>query len=248
VTLGAGKTRLSFEELAATIRHSGLATLVVEGDDDHFLFRRFEEDFGHSDLSVLIAYEKYTVLELFKVRGTFPVKTAFLVDQDMWCYSGIPEEYRCESLICTDGYSIENDLYRDGQMYNLLLPGERDNFCKDVEEYLRWYAFAVGERLCGTDARIDLHPDHVMPHGVLNEVLMREIAFCEPEAGLYARIRSEYGRLLRGKSLIALLLRHVSRAGRPAKHQRVALLESAFIHGGPHLSAIRDRVGGLFAP
>ena len=60
-----------------------------------------------------------TLLAVYKRRNEFAhLPVAFVADRDLWLFSGIPPDY--PDIIWTEGYSIENDLYADANLENLL--------------------------------------------------------------------------------------------------------------------------------
>jgi hypothetical protein len=64
---------------------------------------------------------------------------------------------------------------------------------------------------------------------------------------MYETVLNDYGRLVRGKSLIAILMRHISYRGRAASHRHAALLDQVGAAPGPLVraifSAVEQRVG-----
>ena len=125
------------DKIIFDLKRSGRPTLVVEGVDDEAIYKRvrreiFQElesyvnagDSKFPDLPnvhVEIAGNKDIVLEIYNKRSEFEklVPVAFMVDQDKWVYSKIPARYS-RAIICTTGYSIENDLYSDGEPKKLI--------------------------------------------------------------------------------------------------------------------------------
>jgi hypothetical protein len=63
---------------------------------------------------------------------------------------------------------------------------------------------------------------------------------------LYDKIKADYGRLLRGKSLLAILMRHLSYKGRSVRHNQRALLQNVGASRGPLLNEMFNSVYGVF--
>jgi hypothetical protein len=191
---------------------------------------------------------KQTVLEIFKHRCEFShIQTAFIVDQDTWLFSGVPNEYQDPTIIVTNGYSIENDLYRDGDMESLLLANERANFQRDLARLVQWFSFAVRRLLQGHAAPLDYHPDRVVDRlGQLLADLQSRCGYNGPCPELFPTIFTNYSSHLRGKTLLGLLLRYLSAPGRNIRHNRMSLMESASVRNGPYMTRIHDRLDTLF--
>ena len=112
---------LTVEELVATLRNSDLPTVIVEGQDDMRIYRWVEERLGSRTANVLPTGGRPNLLSVYERRREFlDLPVAFVADQDMWLFSGIPTEYG--GVIWTEGYSIENDLYADADLEKLLEP------------------------------------------------------------------------------------------------------------------------------
>src|SRR5579863_8723513 len=127
----------SVEEIIALLKQTSLPTIVVEGADDMIVFRRFEDRLSHLGVSVLPVGGRLNVLNIFTRRGEIPayVKLAFIADQDTWVYTGVPKEYQHANLILTSGYSIENDVFVDGNLVSLLSRKEFGRFLAELQQF-----------------------------------------------------------------------------------------------------------------
>ncbi len=237
-------------EVIGLLKKTSLTTLVVEGSDDMIVYRRFEDSLAHVGVSVLPVGGRKKVLEVFDRRAEIPisVRTMFIADQDTWVNTGIPVAYADQSLLFTDGYSIENDVYRDGELWNLLQVNERLAFEAELEKFIDWYALAISRHLLGAAQQISLHPDHVL--NPLNRPALLALQPAESyPAALKQTIQGDYGRLLRGKSLLALLLRHTNAKGRGVRHSDSGLFEMVAVRPGALLTRLRHQIEGqLGAP
>jgi len=235
-------------EFVQTLRHSSLPTIVTEGSDDYAVFRRVEERLSELGVSLMPVGGKQTVLEIFKCRDQFrQIRTAFIMDRDLWIFAAVPQEYADDAIIITDGYSIENDLYRDGDMEALLLANERAAFFNDLKEIVKWYSFAVRRRLDGGDVELDCHPRRVLNDaGQIDPSFALQVGYTGPCTELCDDIREKYARLLRGKTLLSLLLKYLSHKDRAIKHSRKSLMEAASVRGGAYIKRIYDTLERIF--
>lgn len=99
--------------------------LVVEGKEDRAIVRWIEEHIFKSKhrIGLQVAEGRNNLLEIYNRRDEYPnVVVAFMADLDHWVLK-IPngilrKDY--PNIIWTTGYSIENDLYTDGDPISLI--------------------------------------------------------------------------------------------------------------------------------
>lgn len=210
------KREIAIDELLRTLKNSSLPTVLVEGKDDMIFYRRLEEDLYDLGVDILPAGNKDKVLEIREkiVSEGLSIPIAFIVDKDLWVNFGIPPEYQ-DDVITTNGYSIENDMFFDGELLTLLDKDEKEIFKIELEKFIRWYALAVDRNI---NSRFVVENNEYSyrnnPHQVLDEnFLSRELTLIGEEIypeELYTSILNEYGMKLRGKSLFQLLTRQLS--------------------------------------
>ncbi|RYZ69680.1 MAG: DUF4435 domain-containing protein [Proteobacteria bacterium] len=238
------------DEVIATLRKTSDPTLLAEGIDDITFLRRLEDIFEEEGLSVLPLGGRDAVLKIFDRRAELPdsVPLLFLVDQDAWIHTEIPEGYQHTNLLATDGYSIENDLYRDGQLEKLLTAREKSAFKAELTTFLRWYSLAVARHINDRSVALAVHPNALLenPIRLQAETTLKE-GEVEPTQ-LALSISQSYERLVRGKSLMGLLLRHLSAPKRPARHNSRSLLEHAATAQGPMFTRIVEWLRGHLPP
>jgi hypothetical protein len=241
----ARKSLPTIEELLATLNHSRLPTVVVEGDDDIIVFRHIEESLG---FSVLGANGRSSALKIFERRKEIKSndKIVFLVDRDLWIFSAVPAQYQCKELLTTDGYSIENDLFSDGNLERLLSATERPNYTRDLSTVINWYALAVDRTLNNRDGNLSTHPTRI-----LNDHVFRQAALNLNPGEIYPtvleqNISADYKRLLRGKTLFGVIMEHLSYAGRSVRHNQHALMEMVASNRGPLLDSLFEKVKAAF--
>ncbi len=131
-------------ELVALLRSSQLPTLVVERDDDLRIYSRWIEQrlFGTYRVDVLPANGKDNLLSLYGRRNEFAgLPVVFVANRGLWLFSGIPEGY--EDIICTQGYSIENDVYSMGGIEDLLDSTRAREHWLVQRSIIRWLAFEL---------------------------------------------------------------------------------------------------------
>ncbi len=222
---------MTVDELLATLSRTSLPTVVVEGKDDLIVFRQLEYRLSTLGLSVLAAGGRGAVLELFNRRTEINsgVRVAFVADKDLWVMNGLPDEYLDDRLIFTDGYSIENDVIRDGGLLRLMSPVEQNRFHTELRRFTGWYA----GQLHTNSGAVGIHPNVVLDPST--EV------FAAP-AALIQYLLDNFEALVRGKSLMALLIRQLSYTGRAARHHHHALMEQVATNPGPLLGRIDARL------
>lgn len=234
------KSSFSFsaDEIIATLKHSSLPTVLVEGGDDIIVYRRLEMRFGPGIISVMPAGGRPNVLSVFARRAELgsDFKIVFVVDKDAWIITGVPVLDE-EQLVMTDGYSIENDIYRDGDLETFMLAAEQGDFRRELEAFVSWFALIFSR-----NGKFSLHPDAVFVGGLIPAAVTALSPGENYPDQLRENIATNYQRLLRGKSLFALLLRQLSRSGRHPRHNSESLLEYVAREPGPLVSDLFNRV------
>ena len=238
------------EELIATLKHTRLPTVLVEGPKDVKFFRGIEEIIGSLNASFLDCWGRGVLLSIFKRRSELGnVNLCFVADRDMWIFTGVPPEY--SDVIFTEGYSIENDAYQDSNIEQLLKSKEKPNHGILIGELCRWFAFQVEEFIALRPHRADpgldflirkpgftCHPDALVAHG-----------FRDPDPALHQSIFCEYKRRLRGKLLFEVLVRFFHAKNRKPRHSYDSLIEIATVYGAQGIritalvDAIKDKLG-----
>lgn len=217
------------DELYELLKRTSLPTVLVEGKDDIIFYRKIEEDLIEFDVDMLPAGNKGAVLELYERisadKNSFSSPLIYVVDNDLWVHGHIGDSSKPDEVITTKGYSIENDLYSDGELENLCSSTELAKFRIELDRFLYWYALAVDRKLRNVDSTFRTHPRKVL----------EETAFYKSETNLKSgenypdefltELKSNYFSILRGKSLFALLVRQLSSKQRPIKFSVKQLME-----------------------
>lgn len=232
------------DELIALLSRSRIPTLITEGVDDQFVMRRLEEKFTDIGLDFLPAGGRGPLLKIFDRRSEISSasKIAFLADRDCWVYGAVPTEYVDDLIILTDGYSVENDLYADGELERFLTPVERIEYATSLENFVSWYAFALETHLVDEEFPIKNSPSEVLDGDTLDAAFVVRSGYVRPAQAVFDLIMSDYMRVLRGKSLMALLLRKLSSTSRVPKYSKNALVEIGIVSRGPLLTKLCNEI------
>ena len=168
-----------------TLRTSDLPTVVVEGEHDKQIYRWLEDLLDRPHVNILSANGRDNLLEIFEKRKEFEdrLPVVFMADQDMWVFSGPPNSY--EDIIWTSGYSIENDLYSDGNPENLIPDHMMNEHSCELNDAIQNFAGEVAHWVAARERRADVHQ--------LVEVFRKEI-------------EKKHELRLRGKTLFEILL------------------------------------------
>ena len=203
---------MTVDRLVSILIRSHTPKIVVEGADDVVIYRELVSRIGILNVGLHAAGGREKLLRVYERRREFPhVPVAFIADQDMWVFTGVPEDYA--EIIWTQGYSIENDLYADAGLENLLDARDLAEHRHILDSLCSWFAFVVEETLAGNTPRLDFHCSRIVPPGEteLDADFCRDCGFRVPAADLVQQIRTAYQRLLRGKLLFQLLVRFLSK-------------------------------------
>jgi hypothetical protein len=234
------KAKLTPDEVISTLQHTNVPTIVSEGKGDLVVLRKIEDRFADSGITVLAAGGRDTALKVFARRNELPDNQLFLffVDQDCWVYVGVPDSHTDDNLFYTDGYSIENDMFRDGELFNLMTAAETILFKTELERFISWYTVAVERHLADNSVPIATAPNLILDSNEDVESLLNLGPDESLKGHAFEHIIANYGKLLRGKSLFGILMRQLSAPNRAAKYSNYALLE----FGASRSGVLFDRV------
>lgn len=236
------------DEIISTLKRSSLPTVVVEGGDDIILYRRLEKIYSEYNISVLSAGGRDNIINVFnrinEIKNTIII---FIADKDLWVMDGIPLNYSSSPMmIFTDGYSIENDVIRDMNVEDMLYKEEVEIFKREVNDFIRWYSYAIARNNYGCIVEYKVHPNQVFNQ---NLHMMNEIDVSLQENILHSEyhkfITNDYKKNLRGKSLMGLYTRIFSKPGRKTSHNDRSIMELAGAQRGHYIDKIFRDVGEL---
>lgn len=238
------KPRPTVEELVALIERSSLPTVLVEGKDDIIFYRSIEEDLTDLGIDMLPAGNKDYVLQVREKLACAKLRApvVFVVDKDLWVYPEFSMEPAHQGVVLTGGYSIENDVFEDGGIIDLMYKDERANFLIELERFVFWYALAVDRKRRGADGGFRQHPGRILDDKTYYQTqTVLEEGEVYPEE-FRARIFDSYGNLLRGKSLFGLVSRIFSAPARPTKLSVKQLMEIGARRKGPKLLDLANSI------
>ena len=219
---------MTVDDWVAMLSHAEFPTVIVEGETDMRIYRWVEERVSNQKVDVQRVGGRGTLLSLYERRNEYArLPIAFVADKDLWLFSGIPPGY--PDIIWTEGYSIENDLYADANLENLLNAGEAAEHQKVLEAIIEWFAFEVEEHLASRDAQVDVHPNRIVPLGktTMDQGFRNSRGFRPPNQTRHQQIKGAYQLQLRGKSLFEILIRFVNAPSRGTTYSISALYEIA---------------------
>lgn len=238
---------LTIDEAVATIKRSSLPTVITEGREDYLVFRRIEEDLIDLGVDIIAVGGKDNVLELFDRRREFGRNDiVFFVDRDSWIFSNTPLNYNHYKLLITNGYSIENDIYIDGGPEALLTYRESIKFSLELDEVMKWYCFAITERMKGNDIPIKVHPNQILSMGMLCNKYCLSIGYVAPNSKSVTALRANYQTHFRGKNLLELIVRQLSEKSRWPKYSKHQIIDISASKRGPLYTSIKDSIEAVF--
>ena len=207
------KDSLTPDIIIETLKRSNLNTVLIEGVDDVDVYRTLEDYLDIADISFMECQGRINLLKVFERRNEINDNVLFICDSDLWVILGKPEIYEDDRLITTEGYSIENDLYIDGEEFltKLFKTNEltkRDDIIKSICE---WYSHEIS--LVIQDLSHDCKFSDVT---ILNTSIMKKYSaqfeesflssrsYATAEEELYELIISDFKKKLRGKFIFQI--------------------------------------------
>lgn len=236
------------DEAIATIRKSGLPTVITEGSTDYAMYRRLEKSLGVDDVNFMPVGGRRAVLEAFSRRNEVGAgNVAFIADRDLWVLGDVPDEFKSPYLVFTNGYSIENDLIRDGEVTNFLSEEELPVFEAELDQVINWYSCQASRAMKGEDSILALNISRLLGGNEADvERLSAELNYSGPDESLRTQLLADPLRLVRGKTVLDLLTRQLSATNRRAKFSKQSLLEIGAARGGPYLAQTKIELAAAF--
>jgi len=204
--------------------------------------RKIEERLSDIGLDFLPLGGRNSVLKVWEsLPETRQANTVAIVDLDLWLIEGIPSAYQGTNIIYTKGYSIENDIFVDAGLLNLCEPAERSNFAVELgcvaAAHAREIKNAVGKKpFC-----LSHHVNAIIAGGDISDDLDHE------EDALKTILTGYYGQVLRGKNLLQLLVRQLTRPGRYANIGYKQVYEFGSANLGPNLLSLESDLRTFFS-
>lgn len=242
-------TDLSPDDWVTVLKHGDSPTLIVEGRDDFVAFREFEIENVEWGLTVTPVSGKNNVISILERRNEYSHrKVAFLLDKDEWIFTGIPDRYNEEFILLTDGYSIENDLIRDGEILSLLKGEEKDTYRAKISSIAQYLSRSIMATLSDcTDLPLSLHPRRIVDeqHSIYSHLLCHFENHIPPQEWI-DMLGSDPERNFRGKTLISVFTEILSHKDRKSKYSKLNILEISASRRGNYLSKIENAALGFF--
>jgi hypothetical protein len=143
----------------------------------------------------------------------------------MWRFSQPPPDLN--GIVFTTGYSIENDLYAGSDIEALLDNTERIRHSQLISTVCRWFAFEVLEFQAGRNYQVSHHIRHVIDFVTmdLSAAFCSQRGYSEPNPAFVGLLVSDYKLRLRGKTLMQVLIAHLSDSNRTPKYSNAAIIE-----------------------
>ncbi len=215
----------TLENLVVALRLSNKPNIIVEGKDDEIIYGTLVERLGRFDVGFFSAGSKDTLLHLYKELSEYEnvgdfrhAPVTFIADRDMWLFRGIPDQY--DDIICTEGYSIENDLYSYAKLKDRI--GNKAEYDQTLDSISMWFAYKVEEYLeknppektfesIRDEEHVDVayHLNRVVPPE--KTTLAADLEFLPSDHERVKAVRSAYHLQLRGKLLFELLVRFLNK-------------------------------------
>lgn len=215
------------ENLVDSLRMSRKSNIIVEGKDDEIIYKTLVNRLGIFNIGLFSAGSKKNLLHLYEElfgyehNGDFRhAPVAFIADQDMWLFRGIPTQYN--DIIWTEGYSIENDLYSSVKLRDRV--GNKSEYNQVLDSISMWFAYKVEEYLQKNPpppekvfqsfqdeehVPVGLHCNKIVPIG--NTALAPDLEYLSADHERVKEVRKEYNLQLRGKLLFQLLVRFLNK-------------------------------------
>jgi hypothetical protein len=240
----------SIDEIVETLKRTSLLTVLCEGGTDLSVLRHVEEVSGAVGASFMECRGKDRVLAVFERRHQFPgARVCYLVDQDNWIFTGIPARF--SDVLCTWGYSMENDVLDGANIERLMTAVERRRFDTSLEAVIRWYCFEISKLDQGQAPEVGVHVGQILDNSSdgLSDEFLSGIGFVEPSKEDIVSIYSDYKRKLRGKTILQLFVRLLSNSTRKSKFNSDNLLEIAVkLHNNGRMEAMVNEIANKLTP
>lgn len=240
-----GNAQPTIDEIFELLKRSSLPTVLVEGKDDIIFYRAIEQELNEYGVDMLPAGNKFSVLEIRRrlKETSISIPMVYVVDNDLWIHGSPETDVKDDQLVCSSGYSIENDMYSDGELEKFLYPDEQQVFQDELKKFLEWYTLAVSRHMRGaTENSFRTHPGKLLDDTVYLKEQLELLEGEEYPADLLADISTRYHVVLRGKSLFALLLRRLSHRSRDIKFSGKQLMAIGAARKGKNYSRIKAEI------
>lgn len=241
------KAQPTVQEITAAIKKSSAINIIIEGKDDIIAYRSIEDHLAEEtgEMILLIsAGGRDNLLQIFEsLRDESALDSCyFICDLDLWVFDNIPAEFRSDRIVTTNGYSIENDIFRDYDIGNLLTTAEALILNNDLVYYQRWFAASVYKKLAGVDCSTSDHPNAIIDVKKDEAEVDSLLSINADAKKIFDLISNDHKKYLRGKSYLALHSKQLNAPRRRPKHSDLSLFEHAVAAKGPMLASLYEEV------
>lgn len=232
---------LTPEIIVETLKRSSLKTVLVEGSDDINVYNKIESKIGVRNVDFMPCGGRNTLLKVYERKDEIEdTRMMFLADSDSWIYSNVPDDYK--EVFFTKGYSIENDLFEDGNelLLNILNVEEREKFKEIIDNITEWYAFEIEKVIANPEqdspfcditllstSVMEKHQTNLCPNFLQNR------DYSNPNPELVQSVKDDYILKLRGKFIFQIFEKlFQERTGdNTIKYHKKQLFDLCFIEG-----------------
>lgn len=244
------KTPLTDTEIVNVLKRSFMPTLVIEGNDDLYIYHWLKKQLDVPLVSLLPCGGRQTLFKVFNRRDEFlNSKVIFIADQDLYRFTGIPKNK--EKIVFTSGYCIENDVYLGSNICSFLDDEDIQSHEALLDIITKWFSFEIEKYLdsLNEEKQVDLslskHINEISPRN-LNSIcpnFANKISYKEPSTEVLEIVRKDLFLNLRGKQLFQMLSRFLSNKGRFSTFTDKNLIEIALKQGNnPFISELTGNI------
>lgn len=210
------------EEIINTINRSSLKTVLVEGKDDLSIYRKIEDDIEDNEINILPCGGRSAILKIYEKKSELKSKTLFICDSDLWHFTGFPDYFN-DDILTTNGYSIENDMFIDGEdiLKGLLSNSEVQRLNVLIKEVSRWYSFEVEKHVNNKSYDCKFSDVTLLNNSILAKFstsltnqFLTDRGFKPADKELTENITSNFKKLLRGKFIFQIIEKLFQERGR----------------------------------
>lgn len=232
------KSLPTVNEIVNSLKRSFMPIIIIEGTDDVYIYRWLKSKLSNSLVSLQATGGRINLFAIHDRKSEFASKKViFIADKDSYRFEGVPSNR--QDIIFTSGYCIENDIYHDSGICNLLDHEDLNDFEILKKVIIRWFSFELEQfnqrKLTDTNTTLEVasHINVISPVGI-NDICPNfkdKIGFNEPYHDIIQLVEDEYGLNVRGKQLFQMLSRFMSKKGRFSSFSEKNLIEIALKQG-----------------
>lgn len=234
------KITLTKDDAISLLEKSSLRTVLTEGITDYTIMRNMESKLSDLGVDFLPVGGRNNVLAVWECLSIERKRSVLaFVDLDEWLYTQIPERYQDEGIHHTIGYSIENDLFLDGQnaLFRLLDDDDLEDFHNRIVVVINHHAALISSVIKGEVCNLS-----ESAHSLLKKP---KVALSDEQMQILTILKTNFPQYLRGKAIFETLASVYDKKGKKPKfgyHQlfHIALANRSLIFES-HISRIRQR-------